>query len=118
MQAVSSRPQQKIDTTCFYRKLLPILGFLVGTKAIFTFPLRHVMTASPHDCASNPPSFKLLLRLDFLLGLTSQSISLGLNAFLSPLTGSLGLRALGVHLLLENPLTLLFGLGFVDLHEV
>ncbi len=32
-----------------------------------------------------------------------------------PLAGSLGLRALGVHLLLEQPLTLLLGLGTVNL---
>jgi hypothetical protein len=35
--------------------------------------------------------------------------------FLTTLPRSLGLRTLGVHLLLENPLTGLLGLGLVDL---
>jgi hypothetical protein len=61
------------------------------------------------------PSKDLLLRLDFLLNLTGQSISLGLDTLLSSLACSLGLRTLGVHLLLENSLTLLLGLGLVDL---
>jgi hypothetical protein len=46
---------------------------------------------------------------------TSQSIALGLHAFLPSLAGSLGLRALGVHLLLQEALTLLLGLGLVNL---
>lgn len=54
---------------------------------------------------------------DLLLGflLTSQSISLGEDTLLSSLTGSLGLGTLSVHLLLEDTLTLLLGLGLVDL---
>ena len=46
---------------------------------------------------------------------TGQSIALLLHALLSSLAGSLGLRTLGVHLLLEDSLTLLLGLGLVDL---
>ena len=53
------------------------------------------------------------LLLGFLL--TSQSISLGEDTLLSSLTGSLGLGTLSVHLLLEDTLTLLLGLGLVDL---
>jgi hypothetical protein len=59
----------------------------------------------------------LLLGLLFL-NITSQSIALLLNTLLSSLTGSLGLRTLGVHLLLENSLTLLLGLSLVDLQTV
>jgi hypothetical protein len=55
----------------------------------------------------------LLLRL-LLVG-SSKSVPLGLNSLLSPLSGSLGLCTLGVHLFLEDSLTLLFGLGLVDL---
>jgi len=36
---------------------------------------------------------------------------------MSPFTSSLGLRTLGIHFLLENLLTLLLGLGFVDLQD-
>jgi hypothetical protein len=54
----------------------------------------------------------LLLRL-FLLTLEDQSLLC--DTLLSPLTGSLGLSTLGVHLFLENLLTLLLGLGLVDL---
>lgn len=44
-----------------------------------------------------------------------QSSALLLHALLPPLAGGLGLRALGVHLLLEDPLAGLLGLGLVDL---
>lgn len=57
----------------------------------------------------------LLLRL--LLHLASQRIPLGLNTLLSPLTCCLGLVALGLHLLLQDTLTLLLGLGLVDLQR-
>ena len=55
------------------------------------------------------------LCLSLFLLLTSQRLSLGLNALLSPLTGSLGLRTLGVHLVLDLSLTRLLGFGLVDL---
>lgn len=55
----------------------------------------------------------LLFRLLFIS--TFQRLSLRLDSLLSPLTGSLRLRTLGVHLLLEDLLTLLLGLGSVDL---
>jgi hypothetical protein len=42
-------------------------------------------------------------------------LSLGLYTLLSPLASSLGLRTLGVHLLLEQTLTLLLGFGLVNL---
>jgi hypothetical protein len=57
----------------------------------------------------------LCLGLLFLL-VALQYLSLGLHTLLSPLTGSLGLSTLGVHLVLENLLTRLLGLGLVDLH--
>ena len=44
-------------------------------------------------------------------------VPLARDALLSPLPGSLGLRALGIHLLLDDPGTLLLGLGLVDLQE-
>ncbi len=50
-----------------------------------------------------------------LLVLASESRTLVLHALLSPLAGSLGLRALGVHLLLELVLTGGLSLGLVDL---
>ena len=49
------------------------------------------------------------------LVLADQGLSLGLDTLLSPLAGSLGLRTLGVHLGLESLLTLLLGLGLVNL---
>ena len=59
-----------------------------------------------------------LLLLGLFLSLTSQSVSLGLDAFLSSLTGSLGLRTFGIHFFLEDSLTLLLGLGLVDLSRI
>lgn len=47
-----------------------------------------------------------------------KSLPLGRDTLLPPLAGSLGLGTLGVHLLLEDPLTLLLGLGLVDLQKV
>ncbi len=55
------------------------------------------------------------LPLLLLLFLSSQCIPLRHNTLLSPLTGCLGLVALGLHLLLQDTLTLLLGLGLVDL---
>ena len=54
----------------------------------------------------------LLLRL---LVFTQRLCPLGRNTFLSPLTSSLGLVAFGLHFLLQDTLTLLLGLGFVNL---
>jgi hypothetical protein len=56
-----------------------------------------------------------LLPLRFLGLSLRQCVALGHQALLSPLASSLGLCTLGVHLLLENPLALLLGLGFVNL---
>lgn len=50
-----------------------------------------------------------------LLTLTHQGIPLGSDSLLLALAGSLGLGALGVHLLLEGSLTGLLSLGTVDL---
>ena len=44
--------------------------------------------------------------------------TLVLDALLSPLAGGLGLRTLGVHLLLDGPVAGLLGLGLVDLRCV
>lgn len=63
-----------------------------------------------------------LHRVSFLfrrwLILASESVSLGLDALLSPLTSRLGLCTFGIHLFLEDPLTLLLGLGLVNLDEL
>ena len=45
-------------------------------------------------------------------------VPLGLDALLSPLARRLGLCALGVHLVLDLLLTLLLGLGLVDLQTM
>jgi len=66
------------------------------------------------DAPCRKPS-SLLLGLLLLLNLTSQSVPLCLDSLLSPLTSSLGLRTLGVHLILQDPLTLLLSLGLVDM---
>ena len=58
------------------------------------------------------------LLFGLLLISASKSVSLGLDSLLSPLPGSLGLRTLGIHLLLQDPLTLLLSLGFVNLLDV
>lgn len=49
------------------------------------------------------------------LFLTSKSVLLGGLSFDSSFTSSLDLGTLGIHLFLESPLTLLLGLGLVDL---
>jgi len=59
--------------------------------------------------------YRLLLLFGLLL--TSKSVSLGLDSLLSSLTGSLGLRTLGVHFFLEDSLTLFLGLGFVNMFD-
>lgn len=53
--------------------------------------------------------------LGSLLLLAGDGSTLVLHALLSPLAGSLGLRALGVHLLLELGLAGSLGLGLVNL---
>ena len=55
----------------------------------------------------------LLLRLQIIRA--SESVPLRVHTLLSPLAGSLGLCTLGVHLFLQDALTLLLGLGLVDL---
>ena len=50
-----------------------------------------------------------------LLFVTELRLLLGNNSLLLSLTGSLGLRTLGIHLLLQDSLTRLLGLGSVDL---
>ena len=57
----------------------------------------------------------LLCLLFRLFHFPCQGISLGLNTLLSSLAGGFGLGTFGVHLLPENALTLLLGLGLVDL---
>jgi len=53
----------------------------------------------------------------FFLAFTGQSVSLGLDTFLSPLTGSLGLGTFGIHFFLEDSLTLLLGLRLVNMFD-
>lgn len=55
-------------------------------------------------------SFKMVL-----LVIRQQGISLCRHSLQLALTGSLGLRTLGVHLILKGLLTLLLGLGTVNL---
>ena len=64
-----------------------------------------------------PPKYPTLLLglLGLGLLLARQRVPLRRHALLAPLAGRLGLCALGVHLLLQDPLTGFFGLGFVDL---
>lgn len=60
-------------------------------------------------------NWKLDLLGSLLLLLASDSSTLVLDALLSPLAGGLGLRALGVHLLLELGLASGLSLGLVNL---
>jgi hypothetical protein len=53
-----------------------------------------------------------------LLKITHEGISLGCDTLLSSLTGGLGLGTAGVHLFTESTLTVLLGLGLVDLFMV
>ena len=69
-----------------------------------------------------PPPYKTTRRLLLVTTLGSgnvilagESVSLGLDTFLSPLAGGLGLGTLGVHFILQETLTLSFCFGFVDL---
>lgn len=55
-----------------------------------------------------------LLRLGIRV-VAGKRVPLRVHALLSPLAGGLRLRTLGVHLLLQLLLTLLLGLGLVDL---
>lgn len=50
-----------------------------------------------------------------LLLVAQLSLALLLDTLLPPLASRLGLRTLGVHLLLDDPLAGLLGLGLVDL---
>lgn len=50
-----------------------------------------------------------------LLSLASESVSLGGDTLLSSFTSSLGLGTFGVHLFLEDTLTLFLGFSLVDL---
>ena len=52
---------------------------------------------------------------NLLLGLADQSVALGIDALLAALAQSLVLGTLGIHLLLEDTLTLALGLGLLDL---
>jgi hypothetical protein len=62
------------------------------------------------------PSQKLSYLLCLgLLFVTELRLLLGNHSLLLSLTGSLGLRTLGIHLLLQDSLTRLLGLGSVDL---
>lgn len=68
--------------------------------------------------ASSTPCFLallLLLRPLVLLVSSKRCIPLLLDTLQLPVAGSLGLVALGLHLLLQDTLTLLLGLGLVDL---
>jgi len=67
----------------------------------------------PYAPYATNTNYSNLLRLGLFL-LTELSSSLGDNSFLLSLTGSLGLSALGIHLVLDISLTRLFGLGLVD----
>ena len=55
------------------------------------------------------------LRLTVFTGLR---VPLRLDTFLSPLPRCLGLGTFGVHLFLQDTLTLFLGLGFVNLEKV
>ena len=50
-----------------------------------------------------------------LLDVRHEGIPLGHDALLSSLAGSLGLGTFGIHLLLEDTLTVFLSLGLVDL---
>jgi hypothetical protein len=63
----------------------------------------------------SPSQILNLLCLSLLFLVTELSSFLGNNSLQLSLTGSLSLRALGVHLLLKDSLTRLLGLGLVDL---
>ncbi len=56
-----------------------------------------------------------LLRLLLLLVTSKRCISLLLDTLHLPVAGCLGLVALGLHLLFQDTLTLLLGLGLVNL---
>jgi len=55
-----------------------------------------------------------VLGTDLLLGLAGQSVTLGLDTLSAALTESLVLGTLGIHLLLEDTLTLTLSLGLLD----
>ena len=83
---------------------------------------RRVVETRGHPSSRRPGSSNVSnsstdLRLDLLL-VGGQRLALCGDALLPPLAGGLGLRALGVHLLLDAPLTGLLGLGLVDLIEM
>lgn len=59
------------------------------------------------------------MHLSLLFLISKLSLLLSHNSLQLSLTGCLGLRTLGVHLLLDDSLTRLLGFGFVDLsHHV
>jgi hypothetical protein len=68
-----------------------------------------------HSICQSQTDQNLLLGL-FLI--TELSSSFSNNSLLLSLTGSLGLRTLGIHLLFDDSLTRLLGLGLVDLFPI
>jgi hypothetical protein len=75
----------------------------------------------PEQAEKKPrtPSKNETLLFLLLLGEVSEKlVALLLDPLLSPLAGSLGLGTLGIHLLLEDALTGLLGLGLVDLDSL
>jgi hypothetical protein len=77
-----------------------------------------VVARSFRSFAPRLPSAHLCLGLGLLFLLALQRLPLSGDSLLSPLAGSLGLCTLGVHLVLEDLLALLLGLGTVDLEYV
>jgi hypothetical protein len=75
----------------------------------------------PEQAEKKPrtPSKNETLLFLLLLGEVSEElVALLQDPLLSPLAGSLGLGTLGIHLLLEDALTSLLGLGLVDLYPL
>jgi len=68
----------------------------------------------PKEKTPNTPSKTKPFLFLLLSNISHESIALLLDPVLSPLTGSLGLGTLGVHLLLQDTLTSLLSLGLVD----
>lgn len=99
-----------LDVTKPYLKPPTIAAYLMNMPS----RTAHIACQSPPMLITPTPVFSTLLFL-LLFQLSSQSVSLRHNTLLSPLAGCLRFVALGLHLLLQDTLTLLFGLGLVDL---
>lgn len=120
---ISRNYPQRVNVTygrsqCVYEIMIPfatqyiLKASKIGSNQLIRRPMPDLRRIEP--CHETQHLLGLLLRLL----VTEHGVLLGLDSLDLALTSSLGLLALGVHLLLENTLTAGLGLGAVDLYTL